>query len=40
MPQFSSSQSLPIVRYDPKAGERSADMMHWGLATTAGHAAV
>jgi putative SOS response-associated peptidase YedK len=23
---------LPIVRYDAKAGERSLDMMRWGLA--------
>jgi putative SOS response-associated peptidase YedK len=25
------TDSLPIVRYDAKAGERSADMMRWGL---------
>jgi putative SOS response-associated peptidase YedK len=22
---------LPVVRYDPKAGERSLDVMRWGL---------
>ena len=25
------TDSLPIVRHDPKAGERSLDLMRWGL---------
>jgi putative SOS response-associated peptidase YedK len=25
------TDSLPVVRYDPKAGERSLDMLRWGL---------
>jgi len=25
------TDSLPVVRYDPKAGQRSLDMLRWGL---------
>jgi putative SOS response-associated peptidase YedK len=25
------TDNLPIVRYDPKVGHRTLDLMHWGL---------
>ena len=30
-PAVPARRQLPVVRYDPKAGQRSLDMLRWGL---------
>jgi putative SOS response-associated peptidase YedK len=32
------TDTLPVVRYDAKAGQRSLDMLRWGLVPYWGHA--